>query len=98
MALEAASRDVIVSGLMLNFVPDKLKSLSEMKRVARAPAASQHTEDQCFPFCTPDGLAGLMRLAGLLPSDCERIEIATVFADFEDYWHPFTLAAGPAPG
>jgi hypothetical protein len=22
----------------------------------------------------------------------------TVFKDFEDYWHPFTLGAGPAPG
>jgi hypothetical protein len=22
----------------------------------------------------------------------------SVFKDFEDYWHPFTLGAGPAPG
>ena len=22
----------------------------------------------------------------------------TRFADFEDFWHPFTLGAGPAPG
>ena len=36
MALETASRDVVVSALMLNFVRDKLKALSEMKRVARA--------------------------------------------------------------
>jgi len=21
-----------------------------------------------------------------------------VFRDFDDYWHPFTLGAGPAPG
>ena len=21
-----------------------------------------------------------------------------MFRDFEDYWHPFTLGAGPAPG
>jgi hypothetical protein len=26
------------------------------------------------------------------------IEVPTVFRDFEDYWHPFTLGAGPAPG
>ena len=26
------------------------------------------------------------------------IEVATVFKDFEDYWRPFTLGAGPAPG
>ena len=26
------------------------------------------------------------------------IEVPTVFRDFEDYWLPFTLGAGPAPG
>jgi hypothetical protein len=26
------------------------------------------------------------------------LEVPTVFRDFEDYWHPFTLGAGPAPG
>jgi hypothetical protein len=24
--------------------------------------------------------------------------VPTVFADFEDYWQPFTLGSGPAPG
>jgi hypothetical protein len=24
--------------------------------------------------------------------------VPTAFADFEDYWRPFTLGAGPAPG
>ena len=36
LALESASRDVVVSALMLNFVSDKLKALTEMKRVTRA--------------------------------------------------------------
>ena len=36
--------------------------------------------------------------AGLAHVDCKPIEIPTVFTDFEDYWHPFTLGAGPAPG
>jgi hypothetical protein len=26
------------------------------------------------------------------------IEIETRFGSFEDYWQPFTLGAGPAPG
>jgi hypothetical protein len=30
--------------------------------------------------------------------DCTAIEVVTVFKDFEDFWHPFTLGAGPAPG
>lgn len=55
-------------------------------------------EDRRFPFCTADGLSGLMRDAGLTGIECTAIEIPTVFRDFEDYWHPFTLGAGPAPG
>jgi ubiquinone/menaquinone biosynthesis C-methylase UbiE len=62
------------------------------------PAARDLAEDRRFPFCTPDGLSDLMRDAGLARIDCAPIEIPTVFRDFEDYWHPFTLGAGPAPG
>ena len=28
----------------------------------------------------------------------EPIETETVFSDFEAFWQPFTLGAGPAPG
>lgn len=126
--LETASRDVIVSALVLNFVPDKEKALTEMKRVARAggtvgfyvwdypgggvefmrafwnaataldPDALDLTEDRRFPFCTSNDLADLAMGAGLAPVACTPIEVPTVFQDFEDYWHPFTLGAGPAPG
>ena len=125
---EADSRDVIVSALVLNFVSDKLKALTEMKRVARAggtigfyvwdypgggvefmrafwnaataldPDALELTEDRRFPFCTPEGLAVLAKGAGLGPVSCAPIEVPTVFKDFDDYWRPFTLGAGPAPG
>ena len=128
ISLETASRDAVVSALMLNFVPDKLKALMEMKRVARAGAtlgfyvwdypghgvefmrafwdaaaaldsvALELAEDKRFSFCTPDGLGELMSRAVLLRVDCNPIEIPTVFTDFEDYWRPFTLGAGPAPG
>lgn len=125
---EAASRDVIVSALVLNFVPDKEKALGEMKRVARAggivgfyvwdypgggvefmrafwtaaaaldPNASDLTEDKRFPFCTPEGLTDLVKRAGFASNDCTSIEVPTVFKTFDDYWRPFTLGAGPAPG
>ena len=128
LPVETASQDVIVSALVLNFVPDKTKALTEMKRAARNgatvgfyvwdypgggvefmrafwnaataldPNASDLTEDKRFPFCTPDGLADLASGAGLAPIECRSIEMPTVFKDFEDYWHPFTLGAGPAPG
>jgi SAM-dependent methyltransferase len=128
LTLEAASRDVIVSGLVLNFVPDKEAALAEMKRVARVggtiglyvwdypgggvefmrafwnaataldPDARDLTEDRRFPFCTPAGLADLARSAGIVWAECTSIEMPTVFKSFDDYWLPFTLGAGPAPG
>jgi SAM-dependent methyltransferase len=128
LTIEAGSRDVIASALVLNFVPDKEKALAEMKRVARRgatvafyvwdypgggvefmhafwiaatalnPSAQDLTEDKRFPFCTPDGLTDLVKTAGMISVACEQIEMPAVFADFEDYWRPFTLGAGPAPG
>jgi SAM-dependent methyltransferase len=124
----AASKDVVVSGLVLNFVPDRPKALSEMKRVARPggaigsyvwdypgggvefmrafwnaavaldPNASDLTEDKRFPFCAPDELHQLANEAGLAPVELEAIEVPTIFRDFADFWDPFTLGAGPAPG
>lgn len=128
LSLEAASRDVVASALMLNFVPDKAKALSEMKRVLRPggvvgfyvwdypgrgvefmrafweaatalnPDAGDLTEDKRFPFCTPDGLKEIVGACGLGNIECTALESPTVFRDFEDYWRPFTLGAGPAPG
>lgn len=128
LPVDTGSKDMIVSGLVLNFVPDKEKALAEMQRVARSgatvafyvwdypgggvefvrafwtaataldPNAKDLTEDRRFPFCTADGLTSLAKSAGLTAVDCIQIEVPTLFKDFEDYWHPFTLGAGPAPG
>lgn len=62
------------------------------------PAAQELTEGRRFAFCTPDGLIGMTRNAGLKRVACAAIEVPTVFRDFDDYWRPFTLGAGPAPG
>jgi len=124
----AASRDVIVAGLVLNFIPDRAKALAEMQRIARPgatigfyvwdypgggvefmrafwqaaaaldPGTRDLTEDRRFPFCTRDGLAEIACGAGLAAVETALIEIPTLFRDFDDYWHPFTLGAGPAPG
>jgi hypothetical protein len=58
-------------------------------------AAADLSEDKCFGFCTREGLIDLARSAGLTPVDLTSIEVATVFSNFEDYWRPFTLGAGP---
>ncbi|MCB1492380.1 MAG: class I SAM-dependent methyltransferase [Rhodobiaceae bacterium] len=62
------------------------------------PAARALNEADRFPFCTPEGLAGICEQAGLADASIRPIEVPTVFADFEAFWHPFTLGAGPAPG
>ncbi len=128
LTVETASRDIVVSALVLNFIPDKAQALAEMKRVVQIggrialyvwdypgggvefmrafwtaataldPGATQLTEDRRFPFCTPSGLTDLLRDAGLAHVECTGIEAPTVFDSFDDYWRPFTLGAGPAPG
>jgi hypothetical protein len=62
------------------------------------PSALALAEDKRFPFCNPDGLIDLARRTGLSEVRYTAIEVPTVFQDFEDYWCPFTLGAGPAPG
>jgi SAM-dependent methyltransferase len=128
LGIAERSKDVVVSGLVLNFVPDRAKALIEMKRVARAdgrvgfyvwdypgggvqfmsafwtaaksldPSAADLTEDRRFPFCTPDGLRALAAEADLPRAEVTPLEAPCVFKDFEDYWRPFTLGTGPAPG
>ncbi len=126
--MPSASFDVAVSGLVLNFVPDRIAALREMKRITRPggtvafyvwdypgggvefmrafwtaavaldPKAGDLTEDKRFPFCTEEGLLGLARDAGLDEPTVTGLEATSIFSDFEDYWQPFTLGAGPAPG
>ncbi|HEY9013342.1 MAG TPA: class I SAM-dependent methyltransferase [Devosia sp.] len=128
LPLADATRDVAVSGLVLNFVPDRARALREMIRVVRPggtvafyvwdypgggvefmrmfwrsaieldPAAADLAEDKRFPFCTPEQLIAMADDAGLASVECAPIEVPTIFQSFEDYWHPFTLGAGPAPG
>jgi SAM-dependent methyltransferase len=128
LPLDDQSRDVVASALVLNFVPDIPKALSEMKRVARPtgviafyvwdypgggmefmrafwntaisldPTAGDFAEGKRFPFCTPEGLTELASNAGLRSVESAAVEVPTVFRDFDDFWRPFTLGTGPAPG
>jgi len=56
LPLADASRDVVVSALMLNFVPDKPKVLAEMRRVARPDGRVAF-----YVWDYPGGGMGLMR-------------------------------------
>jgi hypothetical protein len=33
-----------------------------------------------------------------MKAEITAIDVPTVFTNFDDYWRPFTLGAGPAPG
>lgn len=128
LPLSGDSIDVVVSALVLNFLPDRESALKEMNRVARPgarlafyvwdypddgvefmsvfwraavsldPGAEEFSEDKHFTFCRPEPLTAMVEAAGFSSISCEKIEAISVFEDFEDFWRPFTLGAGPAPG
>lgn len=62
------------------------------------PKAAELDEGRRFPFCTRDGLAQLCDQAGITGATVAPIQTETRFPDFDAFWHPFTLGAGPAPG
>lgn len=62
------------------------------------PDATALDESARFAFCTRNGLAVLCQEAGIPGADVVPIEVDTSFPDFESFWHPFSLGAGPAPG
>lgn len=66
--------------------------------VATDANAEAHVESTRFPFCTPEALLSEVSGAGLADADVRAIEVRARFEDFEDFWRPFTLGAGPAPG
>jgi hypothetical protein len=65
--------------------------------VELAPEAAHLDEGVRFPLCRPGALRALFADAGLLSVDVDAIDIATGFADFDDYWQPFLGGQGPAP-
>ena len=98
--------DVVVSGLVLNFLPDQRAALAEMTRVtARGGTIGAYVWDYAvnldeglrFPVCRPEGLAQLFTAAGLEAVEVTAIDVPTPFTSFEDYWQPFLGGQGPAP-
>lgn len=61
-------------------------------------AASEFTEDKRFPYCTGEGLSGIISENGFTEVVAQSIEVSSVFRSFDDLWTPFTLGTGPAPG
>jgi SAM-dependent methyltransferase len=124
--LDDAAVDVVVSGLVLNFIPDLRAALSEMARVTGSRGtigayvwdyagkmelmrffwdaaveldsnAAKMDEGIRFPLCRPEALEKLFTDAGLKGVEVKPVDIATPFANFDDYWQPFLGGQGPAP-
>jgi SAM-dependent methyltransferase len=126
--LSGYDADVVVSGLMLNFLPDPASAVANMRRavpagaglvaaylwdyadgmvmlrrfwdaaVALDPGAASLDEGARFPLCAPAALEEVWRGAGLTDVEVRAIDVPTTFRDFEDFWTPFLLGQGPAPG
>jgi SAM-dependent methyltransferase len=118
-----ATFDVVLSQLVMNFLPDADVGLQEMCRVVRAggvvacctwdysggmqmlrtfwdaaleldPEAPD--EGRVMRYCSEDELAALWAGNGLAEVETSALDVTADYADFEDYWVPFTL--GGAPG
>ncbi|SNS62187.1 class I SAM-dependent methyltransferase [Antarctobacter heliothermus] len=103
-ALAAMSRALRPGGLLsfyvwdypgggMGFIDAFWKAAAEVD-----PKASDLDESTRFPFCTQDVLTRLCQEAGLKRTEVIPIEVTTRFEDFDAFWHPFTMGAGPAPG
>lgn len=50
-----------------------------------------------FPICHADNLRSVFQQAELSEVEVTKLDIATYFKDFDDYWNPFLGGQGPAP-
>ena len=128
LPVESAIYDAVVSGLVLNFIPDANGGIAEMVRAVRPggtvaayvwdyagkmeimrqfwdvattldPAASGFDEGRREPpLCNPEVLTEHFAGVGLTDVEVRTIDVEAHFADFDDYWGPFTGQQGSAPG
>ena len=102
-ALSEMKRVIRPDGLVAFYVWDypgggvEFMHLFWMAATALDPNVRDRVESARFPFCTPEGLREMMVTAGVSKVETIAIEVSTMFTDFDDYWQPFTLGAGPAP-
>lgn len=57
------------------------------------PAAPD--EGRTMRYCTEGELEDLWSAAGLTDVECGRLAVEAAYADFADFWDPFTLGVGP---
>jgi len=113
LPVKDAEHDIVVSGLMLNFVPDQPRAVAEMKR-ALVPGGTvaayvwdyagemqlmRRFWDAAVALDAPAlELDEGRRFPIARPGPLVELFESTGFRDFDDYWTPFTGGQGPAPG
>lgn len=101
-ALAEMARVTVAGGTIAAYVWDYAGRMDLMRQfwdaaVELDPAAAPFDEGTRFPLCDPRALTDLFANAGLGSIATTAIDVATVFADFDDYWRPFLGGQGPAP-
>jgi len=101
-ALTEMTRVTTLGGTIAAYVWDYAGRMELMRHFWDAaaeldPAAASIDEGVRFPLCRPQALTELFGGAGLSEVQVTSIDIATRFADFDDYWQPFLGGQGPAP-
>jgi SAM-dependent methyltransferase len=101
-ALSEMMRVAAAGGTVAAYVWDYAGKMELMRRfwdaaVALDPDAAKLDEGIRFPLCRAEALADLFASTGLQQVDVTPIDIATPFANFDDYWQPFLGGQGPAP-
>lgn len=101
-ALAEMARVTHKSGTIAAYVWDYAGKMELMRyfwdaAVELDPKAAQLDEGVRFPLCRAESLRALFASAGLDDIAVEPIDVATPFADFDDYWRPFLGGQGPAP-
>jgi trans-aconitate methyltransferase len=99
----AMGRAVADGGVVAAYVwdyADRMELMRYFWDAARQldPSARELDEGVRFPLCHPTHLAELWEQAQLGSIETTALDVATVFADFDDYWSPFLGGQGPAPG
>lgn len=61
------------------------------------PKSRELDEGLRFPICTSENLIEAFEKARLKEVESVKLDINTVFKNFDDYWNPFLGGQGPAP-
>jgi len=101
-ALGEMARVVRAGGTVAAYVWDFADGMELMRHfwdTARAldPEAAARDPGARFSLCKPGPLARLFRDGGLDRVETRALDVATVFADFDDYWAPMPIGRGSIP-